>query len=102
MEYARVKSTNDRPTVSYFVDGKWTNVSVGDEWVASCNPFLQMRFDCHIHVHVVTATACVRHLFKYVHKGEDYAEARIQGITDEIEVYRKLDTFLLPRPHGDC
>ena len=86
---ARVKSTNVRPTVRNFVDGKWTNVPVGDEWVASCNPYLLMRFDCHVHVDVVTATACVKYLFKNVHKGEDYAKARMQGITDEIEPYRK-------------
>ena len=48
-----------------------------------------MRFDCHIHVDVVAATACVKYLFKNVHKGEDYAKPRIQGITDEIELYRK-------------
>ena len=48
-----------------------------------------LRFDCHIHVDVVTATACIKYLFKYCHKTEDYARARIQGITDEIELYRK-------------
>ena len=67
------------------VDGKWTNVPVGDEWVASYNPYLPLRFDCHIHVDV-TATACFKYLFKYCHKTEDYARARIQGITDEIEL----------------
>ena len=87
VEYTRVKSTNDRPTVRNFVDGKWTNVHFGDEWVASYNPYLLMHFDCHIHVDVVTASACVKYLFKYVHKGEDYAKARIRGITDEIELY---------------
>ena len=45
------------------VDGKWTNVPVGDEWVASYNPYLLLRFDCHIHVDVVTATACIKYLF---------------------------------------
>ena len=51
-----------------------------------------LRFDCHIHVDVVTATACFKYLFKYFHlilKKEYYARARIQGITDEIELYRK-------------
>ena len=48
-----------------------------------------LRFDCHIHVDVVTATACIKYLFKYCHRTEDYARARIQGITDEIELYRK-------------
>ena len=63
-------------------------MGLGDEWVASYNPLL-MLFDCHIHVDIVTTTACVKYLFKYVHKGEDYAKARIQGITDDIELYRK-------------
>ena len=51
--------------------------------------YLVMQFDFRIHVDVewMTATACVKHLFKYVHKGEDYAKARIRGITDEIELY---------------
>ena len=71
------------------VDGTWTNVPVGDEWVASYNPYLLLRFDCHIHVDVVTATACFKYLFKYCHKTEDYARARIQGIPDEIQLYRK-------------
>ena len=60
VEYTRVKSTKDRRTASNFVDGKWTNVPVGDEWVANYNPYLllMMRFDYHIHVEVVTATDC--------------------------------------------
>ena len=53
------------------------------------NAYLLLRFDCHIHVDVVTATACTKYLFKYCHKTEDYARARIQGITDEIELCRK-------------
>ena len=48
-----------------------------------------LRFDYHIHVGVVTATACIKYLFKYCHKTEDYARAHIQRITDEIELYWK-------------
>ena len=51
--------------------------------------YLLLMFDCHICVDVVTATSCANYLFKYVHKGADYAKARIQGITSEIEQYRK-------------
>ena len=54
VEYTRVKSTNDRPTVRNFFDGKWTNVPV-DEWVASYNlltnafrlPYSCWRSDCN-------------------------------------------------------
>ncbi len=89
VEYTRIKKDTDKPTVKTFVNGKLKVVEVGDEWVASYNPYLLMRFDCHIHVDVVTATACIKYLFKYCHKQECYARARIQGIHDEIELYRK-------------
>ena len=90
VEVTRVNSTNDRPAVRNFVDdAKWTNVPVGDKWVASYNPYLLMRFDCHVHVYVVTATTWVKHLFKYVHNGEDYPKKRIHGIFGEIELYWK-------------
>ena len=63
------------------VDGKWTNVPVGDEWVVSYNPCLLLRFDCHIHVDVVTATACIKYLFKYCHKTEDLSLIHISEPT---------------------
>lgn len=47
-----------------------------------------MMFDCNISVDIVTATACVKYLFKYVNKGADFARARIQRIISEIEQYR--------------
>ena len=90
VEYTRVKTDDkNKPTVRMKVDGQYTDVPVGDEWVASYNPYLLMRFDCHINVDVVTATTCIKYLFIYCHKSEDYARARIQGITDGIELYRK-------------
>ena len=90
VEHPRIKTDDkNKPTVTMKVDGKYTDVPVGDEWVASYNPYLLMRFDGHNHVDVVTATTCIKYLFKYCHKSEDYARARIQGITDEIQLYRK-------------
>lgn len=87
-EYKRTDN-GDNPTIRVKVDGKWQDVRIGYEWVVPYNPYLLLMFDCHICVDVVTATSCVKYLFKYVHKGADYAKARIQGITSEIEQYRK-------------
>lgn len=44
-----------------------------------------MLFDSHIRVESVYSTACVKYLLKYCHKGDDFAKARIQGVTSEIE-----------------
>ena len=35
------------------------------------NPILLLVFECHMSVDIVTATSCVKYLFKYVHEGED-------------------------------
>ena len=40
VEYTRAKNEKDKPTVRMMVDGKWTNVPVGDEWIASYSPYL--------------------------------------------------------------
>ena len=55
-----------------------TDVPIGDEWVVNYHPYLLliMRFDCHIHVDVVAATACVKYLFKYAHKGEKLRQSK--------------------------
>lgn len=87
-EYKRTDN-GDNPTTRVRVDGKWQDVKIGNKWVVPYNPYLLLMFDCHICVDAVTATSCVKYLFKYVHKGADYAKARIQGIPSEIEQYRK-------------
>jgi len=88
-EYKRTDN-EDNPTIRVKMDGKCQNAKIGNEWVVvPYNPYLILMFDCHICVDVVTATSCVKYLFKYVHEGTDYAKARIQGMTSEIEQYRK-------------
>lgn len=79
----------DTSTIRAKVDGKWKVVRIGNEWVVPDNPYLLLMFDYHICVYVVTATSCVKYLFKYVHKGADYAKARVQVFTSEIEQHRK-------------
>ena len=37
---------------------------------------------------VVTAASCVKYLYKYIAKGDEFAKAKISGIKSEIEMYR--------------
>ena len=87
-EYTRRKN-GDNPTIRMRVNNQWKSVRIGNEWVVPYNPMLLMMFDCHICVDVVTATSCVKYVFKYCHKGDAFIRARIQGITSEVEQYRK-------------
>lgn len=86
-EYRRTNN-DDHPTIRQKVDGVWQDVPIGNEWIVPYNPYLLLKYDCHICVDVVTAASCVKYLFKYVTKGADMAKARISGISDEIEQYR--------------
>lgn len=83
-------NNGDNPAVKVNIDGKWIDVQAGHEWVVPYNPYLLLLFDGHVCVDAVTATICILlYMFKYCHKASDYAKARIQGVTNEIEQYSK-------------
>ena len=47
------------------------NVQMGNQWVVPYNPYLLMRYDCHINVEYAGSIKAVKYLFKYVTKGND-------------------------------
>ena len=63
-------------------------VAADNRHIAGYNPYLLLRFNCHINVDLVTADSVVKYLYKYIHKGEDFAKARVACEGDEIEAYR--------------
>ncbi len=40
-------------------------------WVILYNPYLTIRYKCHINVEVCNSIAAVKYLYKYVYKGHD-------------------------------
>jgi hypothetical protein len=42
------------------------------------NPYLTMRYQCHINVEVCSSITTVKYLYKYVYKGHDCALAMVQ------------------------
>ena len=80
-----------RPDNGQQAQSKYKNrraVPVDNRHVVSYNAYLLLRFNCHINVDLVTADAVVKYLYKYVHKGEDFAKAKILCDGDEIEAYQ--------------
>jgi hypothetical protein len=47
-------------------------------WVVPYNPYLTMRYQCHINVKVYSSITSVKYLYKYVYKGHDHALAVVQ------------------------
>jgi hypothetical protein len=44
-----------------------------NHWVVSYNPYLTMRYQCHINVEVCSSIMAMKYLYKYVYKGHDRA-----------------------------
>lgn len=86
-EYKRIDN-GDRPTIRQSVDGHWTDVEIGNEWIVPYKPYLLLRYWYHICFDIVTATTGIKYFFKYVVKGGDMARARVAGVKSEIERYR--------------
>jgi len=49
-----------------------------NRWVVPYNPYLTMRYKCHINVEVCSSITTVKYLYKYVYKGHDRALAVVQ------------------------
>ncbi len=49
-----------------------------NRWVVLYNPYLTMRYKCHINVEVCNSIAAVKYLYKYVYKGHDRAFVVVQ------------------------
>jgi len=75
-------------------DGKTTNIhgkAIDNKWVVPYNPYLCLKYNCHINVEVCATVKSVKYLFKYVYKAHDSANIKIQEHStlqhDEIKAY---------------
>ncbi|ONI14293.1 hypothetical protein PRUPE_4G273400 [Prunus persica] len=47
------------------------NITVDNSWVFPYNPWLLLRYDCHIDVEICASIKSIKYLYKYVYKGLD-------------------------------
>src|SRR6202000_326456 len=52
-------------------------VSVNNAWVVPYNPYLLLKYNCHLNVEVCASIKSVKYLFKYVYKGHDKANVKV-------------------------
>ena len=58
------------------------NRLLNNSWVVPYNPYLLLRYNCHINVEICASTKATKYLYKYIHKGGD-----------------KIITVVIPRLH---
>jgi hypothetical protein len=56
------------------------NRVVDSAWVVPYNPYLLLRYQCHINVEVCSSVKCFKYIYKYCYKGHDRAEVSIEPV----------------------
>ena len=47
--------------------------TVDNRWIVPYNPFLSLRYNCHINIEKCTLPTAAKYLYKYMKKGSDRA-----------------------------
>jgi len=55
-------------------------IKIDNSWVVPYNPYLLLKYDCHINVEVCASIKSIKYLFMYVHKGHERAVLQFQHI----------------------
>jgi len=65
------------------------NVTVDNRWVVPYNPWLLLKYDCHINVEVCSNIKSIKYLYKHVYKGPDQVAMEIHKgpIIDVVQQY---------------
>ncbi|XP_050877630.1 uncharacterized protein LOC127081419 [Lathyrus oleraceus] len=63
--------------------------SVDNRWVVPYNPWLLLKYDCHINVEICSSIKSIKYLYKYVYKGPDCVAMEVHkgSYMDEVQQY---------------
>jgi len=68
-------------------------MKMNNQWVVPYNPYLLMRYNCHINVEVCSGVKAIKYLYKYIYKGHDKCAVHIESndgekVIDEIKSFQ--------------
>jgi len=70
---------------------KVNEIELDNRWIIPYNPYLTIKYNCHINVEICSSIVAVKYLFKYIYKGHDRATIEIGNeqtqCNDEIRRY---------------
>ncbi|XP_039610024.1 uncharacterized protein LOC120529870 [Polypterus senegalus] len=94
--YPKYKRRNTGQSI--ILNGK----KIDNSWVVPYNPYLALKYNCHINVEVCAPVKSVKYLFKYVYKGHDCANVVIQeqGTLNHDEIKTFINTRYVSSPEA--
>ncbi|XP_057723508.1 uncharacterized protein LOC130939418 [Arachis stenosperma] len=67
------------------------NVTVDNRWVVPYNPWLLLKYDCHINVEICSSIKNIKYLYKYCYKGPDRVAMEVHNGSNVDEVQQFVD-----------
>ncbi|KAK8940603.1 hypothetical protein KSP39_PZI010696 [Platanthera zijinensis] len=69
-----------------FILHRAQNFANDNRWVVPYNPWLLLKYDCHINVEICSSIKSIKYLYKYIHNGPDSVAFQVQPSSDHNEV----------------
>ncbi|XP_020967699.1 uncharacterized protein LOC110266947 [Arachis ipaensis] len=67
------------------------NVTIDNRWVVPYNPWLLLKYDCHINVEICSSIKSIKYLYKYCYKGPDRVAMEVHRSSHYDEVQQFID-----------
>ena len=74
------RKNNGKSFVAKMKNGEG-NIDVDNRWIVPYNPYLLLKYECHINVEICSSVKSVKYLYKYIFKGFDSCNVRIHEAT---------------------
>lgn len=75
-------------------------IMIDNRWVVPYNPWLLLKYDCHINVEICSSFKSVKYLYKYVYKGSDRVSLQVCAGQNFDEVQSFVDARWVCAPEA--
>ena len=75
-------------------------IMVDNTWVVPYNPWLLLKYNCHINVEICCSIKSVKYLYKYVYKGPDRVSMEVRPGPNYDEVQQYIDARWVCAPEA--
>lgn len=83
--YRRKSPQEGGHTLMKQMKGENLPIKIGNQFIVPYNPYLLLRYRCHLNVEIVNTVKTTKYIHKYQHKGPDRSHAEIQDKNNEVK-----------------